>query len=231
MAITDTDIALWNVTPNLNLPPDTVYIRQDLPRQWRNIKSVVRAESKAKQWLKTGLVTAEALAGDPSSIAFTPVTGDVRSMFPVARKVRLRPADGSAAFVYCGVISASYVPATTTTSVILADLVGVVSSTGIYSVDVGVASPTSSPFPLYSQTGTATIVDTNTDVVVTLPHKEPDRRYFVMTTLISTTSTVPGASIIAQITRFPTTIDFFLLAAPGTGKSTKLGWTILREMS
>lgn len=42
--IPDTSIVDWNVDPDLNLPTDGTFVGTDMPRQLRNIKSIVRGQ-------------------------------------------------------------------------------------------------------------------------------------------------------------------------------------------
>lgn len=222
------DITDWSETAADNPPSDGTYIRGNLPRQWRQIKSNVRSESLAKEWQKTGLVTAAAVSGDPSAIAFDAAVGDVTSTFPVARKVRLRPTDGSSSYIYCGVLSSAF---TTATAVSLADLSGVVVGGETYFVDVGVELPGSECLPLHTQSGQVTISDTSVSATAALPHAEGDEDYFVKVTVQSTTSAVEGAVIPAKITKGSTSIQITLRDAPGLGTSTVLNWTLMRELS
>jgi len=228
VSIRDTDIQDWSSTAASNPPADSAYIRGDLPRQWRNIKSIVRAESKAKQWQKTGLRTAAAVAGDPSAVAFDASDGNLTATFPVARKLRLRPTDGSTSYVYCGVLTSAH---TSYTALTLADLSGVVVSGRNYFVDVGIEVPGSECLPLHVQSGTITITDPATSGVVTFPHAEGDENYFAKVSVISTTSAVEGAVIPAKITKGTTSMTIALRNAPGGGTNTVLAWSIMRELS
>lgn len=228
MSIRDTDIQNWSSTAASNPPADSAYIRGNLPRQWRNMKSIARAESKAKQWQKTGLTTAAAVAGDPSAVAFAPGDGNLTATFPVARKVRLRPTDGSTSYVYCGVLTSAH---TSYTALTLADLSGVVVSGKDYFVDVGVELPGSECLPLHVQSGTITIADGSTSGVATFAHTERDKDYFAKVSVISTTSVNEGAVIPAKITKGTASMTIALRNAPGAGTNTVLAWSIMRELS
>ena len=78
MAVTDTDITFWQddfLTNDTNTPSDNAYIEGLLGAQIRNCKSVVRAESENKAWVRLGEVatyvsaTSFTLSGDWRTVA------------------------------------------------------------------------------------------------------------------------------------------------------------------
>lgn len=226
MAIRDTDITDWSTTTAENPPTDGTYIGGDLAGQFRNIKSISRAESLEKEFIKTGYITANATAGSPALISFFSSDGDLTSTFTAGRKVRLRPSDGSDSWVFAGVLQSSYI---SSTSVHLDNLSGTVASSTEYFVDVGIEHPTKNPLPRWTQSGTTTFVNSNTSVTTSLTHAEPDTDYFIKVTPISSDSTTSGATVVKDVTKNRTSIVLATYASPGAAKTVVFGWTIMRE--
>lgn len=111
MAVTDTNITLWNddfLTADSNAPTDNAYIEGLLGAQIRNCKSVVRAESENKSWVRLGEV-----ATYVSARVFT-LSGDWRTVASVGRRVKATITGGS---VYGTIITSSFATSTTTVTV------------------------------------------------------------------------------------------------------------------
>lgn len=111
MAVTDTDITFWQddfLTNDTNSPSDNAYIEGLLGAQIRNCKSVVRAESENKAWVRLGEV-----ATYVSATSFT-LSGDWRTVASVGRRVKATITGGS---VYGTIITSSFATSTTTVTV------------------------------------------------------------------------------------------------------------------
>lgn len=111
MAVTDTDITFWQddfLTNDSNAPSDNAYIEGLLGAQIRNCKSVVRAESENKAWVRLGEV-----ATYVSATSFT-LSGDWRTVASVGRRVKATITGGS---VYGTIITSSFASSTTTVTV------------------------------------------------------------------------------------------------------------------
>jgi hypothetical protein len=109
--LSDTDITTWAadyLTADGNSPSDTEYINQLLGAQARNIKSVKRAESLNKQWVRTGYVPTYISANSFSH------PGDVRTVLAVGRRVRATDGAGQQ---YGTILTSSFAASITTVTV------------------------------------------------------------------------------------------------------------------
>lgn len=228
MSVRDIAIEDWSETITDNPPSDGTFVRSDLAVQWQNAKAIIRDQSLELDWIRTGWVTASAINSGSglSQIAFAADLGDLTDQFPVMRKIRLRPSSGIGTTIYAAVVSSLFGG---TTSVIMAALVGLASSSIEYRVDLGFDMPDSEALPLYGQEGSVTITDPDQTAVATFDHKEPDKDYFVKVTVIESTSGVNGSGFIATIVKAKTGVTIGLAAVP-TGGHTVVGWSLLREL-
>jgi len=226
MAVRDTSIGDWSANAASNPPSDATYIGGDLAGQWRNMKSVARGESLDKEFERTGLVTAGATGGALSEISFFSDAGDQTAIFPEKRKVRLRPTDGSAAWVYSVVILASF---SSTTSVVLVDVSGMVTTGESYFVDVGTERPGMSPVPLFTQSGTLTFANTTVAANATFTQVEPDEDYFAKLTVTATNSADIGSSVVREVVKSTTGLAVTINAQPGASSEVTFAYSIMRE--
>lgn len=109
--LSDTSITNWQddyLGQDTNSPFESDAIATMLDDQARNIKSVVRAESENKAWVRTGLLPTYV-----SATSFS-VPGDQRDDFSVGRRVR---ATITGAAKYGTILSSSYASSVTTVTV------------------------------------------------------------------------------------------------------------------
>ena len=229
--ITDIGIEDWSTVAADNLPTDAQKVKQNLPRQWRNKKSVFRATSLEKEWVRLGTprpagVLASSFTGG-GSISYFADDGDLTERFPLHRKVRLRDVAGIQETVYAVVWGRSF---TTVTTVQLAYLAGEIVDDTDYWVDLGADAPSASGYPLFTESGSITIADAATTGAITFAHKQPDVDYFLKTTVASTTSATLGAANVTGTAKSQTGATITLHDAPGVGFSTVIGWILLREL-
>lgn len=227
--ITDIGIENWSTTPASNAPADSERVGRNLPKQWRNKKSVFRATSLEKEWVRTGFHS-ELFQDSGSYLAlasFFVSDGDLTAYFPLHRKVRLRDVAGVEETVYALVWSVSF---TTYTSVSLTYLSGTVVNGTDYWVDIGAAAPGADGLPLFNESGSLTISDANTSGAITFARKQPDVDYFLKTTVASTTSAVAGAATVIGTSKTQTGATITLRNAPTLGFNTVIGWWLMREL-
>lgn len=230
--ITDIGVENWSTTAASNLPIDDERVGRNLPRQWRNMKSIFRGLSLEKEWVRVGKtpvsVDAPALTPEFCNFSFRSSDGDLRSYFQVGRKVRLRPLASGLDTIYATVWSSSY---TSSTSVFISILSGVlVDGSDNYWVDVGADGPGVSGYPLFIEHGAVTIADAATTGAITFANKQPDVDYFLKTTVSSTTSAVAGAATVIGTAKTQTGATITLHDAPTAGFETVVGWVLLREL-
>lgn len=228
--ITDIGIEDWSTTPASNSPADSDRVGRNLPKQWRNKKSIFRSLSLEKEWIRLGKQTVSAAtsigAGYGSWSFFAP-DGDLTPYFSVHRKVRLRDVAGVEETVYGIVWASSFA---TTTSVYLSYLSGEIVTGTTYWIDLGAPAPTFDGLPLFTESGAITIADAATTGAITFARKQPDIDYFLKATVASTTSAVAGAAIIIGTAKTQTGATLTLHDAPSAGFNTVIGWWLLREL-
>lgn len=227
--ITDTSIEDWSTTPASNAPADSDRVGQNLPKQWRNKKSVFRGLSLEKEWVRFGkrTVSADADALPGLSFSHLSVDGDLTGEYRIGRKMRLRPVSGVGDTVYGVIWSSVY---TSNTAVAVAVVAGEPVDDREYWVDLGAASPGNDGLPLFTETGNITISDANTSGAITFARKQPDVDYFLKTTVRSTTSAVGGAATVVGTAKTQTGATITLRDAPTLGFNTVIGWWLLREL-
>lgn len=227
--ITDTAIEDWSITPADNAPADSDKVGRNLPKQWRNKKSVFRGLSLEKEWVRFGkrTVSADADAFPGLSFAHQSTDGDLTGDYRLGRKMRLRPVGGTGDTVYGIIWSSSY---TTITTAYVSVVAGEPVDAREYWVDLGAASPGNDGLPLFTETGNITIADTATTGAITFARKQPDVDYFLKTTVRSTTSAVAGAATVIGTAKTQTGATITLHDAPTAGFNTIVGWWLLREL-
>jgi hypothetical protein len=230
--ITDIGIENWSTTAASNLPTDGERVGRNLPRQWRNMKSITRGLSLEKEWIRVGKtplsVNTPALTPEFCSFSFRGSDGNLTSYFQVGRKVRMRPLSTTLDTVYAVVWSSSYAGVTTVYIGILSGVL--VAGAENYWVDVGADGAGVSGYPLFVEQGAVTISDANTTGTITFTYKQPDVDYFLKTTVSSTTSAVAGAATVIGTAKTVTGATITLHDAPTLGFSTVVGWALLREL-
>lgn len=227
--ITDIGIEDWSTTPSENDPADSERVGRNLPKQWRNKKSVFRGLSLEKEWVRFGKQTvspSSSLSGY-GSWSFLGSAGDLTEHFPVGRKVRLRDVAGIEETVYGIVWDSSHSGAT---FVFMSYVSGELVTSATYWVDLGAPAPTADGLPLFTESGTITISDANTTGAITFAHKQPDIDYFLKTTVATTTSAVSGAAAVIGTAKTQTGATITLHDAPTAGFNTVIGWWLLREL-
>lgn len=228
--ITDIGIEDWSITPASNAPADSDRVGRNLPKQWRNKKSVFRGTSLEKEWVRTGLHSSNSTdsSGDFfGGISFFVSEGDLTANFPLHRKVRLRDVGGVEETVYALVWSITF---TTFTAMVLTYLSGVIVPGTDYWIDVGAAAPGADGLPLFTESGSITISDAATTGAITFARKQPDIDYFLKTTIASTTSAVAGAATVIGTAKTQTGATITIHDAPTAGFNTVIGWWLLREL-
>lgn len=227
--ITDIGIENWSETPASNSPADGDRVGQNLPKQWRNKKSIFRGTSLEKEWIRFGkrTVSADADALGGLSFSHSASDGDLTGEYRVGRKMRLRPVGGVGDTLYGMVWLSVYASAT---AVALSLFAGEAVDNREYWVDLGAGSPGRDPLPLFTESGSITISDANTSGAITFSRKQPDVDYFLNTTIRSTTSAVAGAATVIGTTKTQTGATITLHDAPTLGFNTIVGWWLLREL-
>ncbi len=227
--ITDISIEDWSETPADNAPADSDRVGRNLPKQWRNKKSVFRGTTLEKEWVRFGKRTVSADADGLGGFSFSHFStdGDLTGEYRIGRKMRLRPVGGVGDTLYGMVWTSSYV---SVTSVSLSLFAGEAVDNREYWVDLGAGSPGRDPIPLFTESGSITISDAATTGAITFARKQPDVDYFLKTTVRSTTSAVAGAATVIGTAKTRTGATITIHDAPTVGFNTVIGWWLLREL-
>jgi hypothetical protein len=221
--IPDVHITDWHVDPTQNVPTDGTFVGTDMPRQIRNIKSIVREEYQDR-W--------EALPQVPTYVdatSFTVPNDGETTGFPL-------PSFGGFAMRFhagIGTISYGYakgVTLGTPTTVVVVMTQGVLPTT-LARVDMGMI-PESRAYHELGRRGTFTISGTAVSANVTFASiampPMPRANYQVMATLTDVTGTPPlSAWIVQDILTTKVSFQADLQAPPGAGASVKFDWAIV----
>ena len=220
--IPDVHITDWFIDSTLNPPTDGTYIGSDMPRQLRNIKSIVR-EEYGDRWQAFPL---EPTWVDADTVSF--VNDGTTSGFPIpifpGWAIRFHSESGVLSYGY-----ATNVTVGTPTTVDVEMTQGVIPNPPVR-MDIG-QIPESRAYYELGRHGTFTISGTASSATVTfaslaLPPM-PRALYQVLVVATSITGTPPYNALFPQAVT-PATTNFVagLQAAPGAGNSVTFDWAI-----